>query len=89
MESRLRNGCLVSGVSTLQMLQYHFHIQGKRPYQDDGGVELADDAAAWKEAKRVARDIENSLEPGDNWHLEVRRGDRPIYSLKICSRALG
>ena len=71
------------------MARYFFHLQGTRPYQDDGGVDLADDAAAWAEAKRFVRDIEHSLEPGDSWHLEVRREDRPIYSLKICTRAIG
>jgi len=69
------------------MPRYFFHLQGTRPYQDDGGVDLRDDAAAWAEAKRFARDIEGSLQPGDTWSLEVRRNDRPIYSLSICARA--
>jgi hypothetical protein len=71
------------------MPRYFFHLQGTRPYQDDGGVDLADDAAAWNEAKRFVRDIEHGLEPGDNWHLEVCREGRAIYSLKIYSQAIG
>lgn len=71
------------------MPRYFFHLQGTRPYQDDGGVDLSDDARAWVEAKRFVRDIEDSLQPGDTWHLEVRREDCPIYSLKICTRAIG
>jgi hypothetical protein len=71
------------------MPRYFFHLQGTRPYQDDGDVDLTDDAAAWAEAKRFARDIENSLEVGDSWHLEVCREGRPIYSLKICTQAIG
>ncbi len=70
------------------MPKYFFHVRGTRPYQDDGGVELADDAAAWQQAKRFARDIESNLEPGDNWHLEVCRGDRPIYALDISARSI-
>jgi hypothetical protein len=80
---------VVSCVRRFKCRDTIFIFKGTRPYHDDGGVELADDAAAWKEAKRVARDIESSLEPGDNWHLEVRRADCPIYSLTICSRAIG
>ncbi len=71
------------------MPTYFFHLQGTRPYQDDGGVDLPDEAAAWKEAKRYARDIEGSLEPGDTWYLEVHRDGRSIYSLRICARATG
>jgi hypothetical protein len=70
------------------MTRYFFHLQGTRPYQDDGGVDLPDDARAWIEAKKFARDIEANLQPGDSWHLEVHRGDRPIYAIKICTRAI-
>lgn len=70
------------------MPKYFFHLQGTRPYQDDGGTDLPSDAAAWAEAKRYARDIEATLEPGETWHLEVHRDGRPIYSLKICARII-
>jgi hypothetical protein len=70
------------------MPRYFYHIHGGRPYHDDGGVDLPDDAAAWREAKRFARDIEANLEPGGSWHLEVHREDRPIYALTIGSHLL-
>ncbi len=70
------------------MPRYFFHLHSARPYQDDGGLELPSDPAAWVEAKRFARDIESSLEPGEIWHLVVHRESRPIYSLKICARAI-
>lgn len=70
------------------MPRYFFHLQGTRPYRDDGGVDLPGDAVAWAEAKKYARDIEDSLEPGDTWHLEVRREGRPIYILKICAQII-
>jgi len=69
------------------MPRYFFNLQGTRPFHDDGGLDLRDDAAAWAEAKRFARDIEGGLQPGDTWSLEVRRDDRPIYSLSIRARA--
>jgi hypothetical protein len=71
------------------MPRYFFHVRGASPYQDDGGQELPDDAAAWREAKRFARDIETNLEPGESWSLEVERADRPLYALTICSRLIG
>ncbi|MET4218689.1 hypothetical protein ABIB00_003907 [Bradyrhizobium sp. LB14.3] len=65
------------------MPRYFFHVRGTRPYQDDGGVDLTDDAVAWNEAKRFARDIESNLQPADSWQLEVHRDGGPIYFLTI------
>lgn len=70
------------------MPKYFFHLQSARPYEDDRGLDLPSDPAAWVEAKRFGRDIESSLKPGETWHLEVHREGRPIYSLKICARAI-
>lgn len=70
------------------MARYFFHLKGSRPYQDDRGADLPNDAAAWAEAKKYARDIEHNFEPGETWHLEVHREGRPLYSLKICARII-
>ena len=80
----LRNGASLFAFP--EMPRYFCHLQGARPYQDNGGVDLPNDAAAWAEAKRYARDIERNLEPDETWYLEVRRDDQPIYSLKICAQ---
>jgi hypothetical protein len=70
------------------MARYFFHVQGTRPYEDEEGFELADDAAAWHEAKRFARDIESNLQPGETWRLEVRRDRRPVYFLELRTGVL-
>jgi hypothetical protein len=70
------------------MPRYFFHVGGLRPYHDGEGMELPDDAAAWAEAKRFARDIESTLRPGDEWRLEILRCRQPIYLLTITSRLL-
>jgi hypothetical protein len=68
------------------MPRYYFELISAQPYCDAEGLELADDAAAWTEAKRFARDIESNLEPGQTWRLEVGRGSRPLFLLTIASR---
>jgi hypothetical protein len=68
------------------MPRYYFQLISAQPYSDTEGMELPDDAAAWTEAKRFARDIESNLEPGQTWRLEVGRGSRPLFLLTIASR---
>ena len=85
--SPIRNG--PSPPAFAEMPRYFFHVHGTRPFHDDGGLDLPGDAAAWEEAKRFVRDIESALEPGETWHLEVPRDGGAIYSLKLCTRAIG
>ena len=43
------------------MSRYFFQITNGKPYEDDTGEELRDDCAAWLSAKRLTRDIEDTL----------------------------
>jgi len=67
------------------MARYFFHIDGESPYRDEIGVELADDRAAWREAKQLARDIEDHLSPGRHWHLLVCEGETPVYRVAVTT----
>ena len=67
------------------MSRYFFHISGADPFQDLEGMDLPDDKAAWREAKRLVRDIENNLEPGEEWQLEVLDGGGPVFVLSLKS----
>ncbi|MBV9558996.1 MAG: tRNA 5-methylaminomethyl-2-thiouridine synthase [Bradyrhizobium sp.] len=68
------------------MPRYHFHIRNSRPFDDAQGADLPNDAAAWREATLLCRDIEGSLEPGERWLLEVAEGNVPVFALSITSR---
>jgi uncharacterized protein DUF6894 len=68
------------------MQKYFFHIAGAKPHRDDSGTPLRDDDAAWREAKRLARDIEDNLQPGESWQLEVTGESGPVYTLTFVSR---
>jgi hypothetical protein len=70
------------------MTRYFFHIANGRPYEDDVGEELRDDSEAWFSAKRLTRDIEDTLEPDSKWIVEVRDADGPLYEISIASRKL-
>jgi hypothetical protein len=65
------------------MARYFFHIDGQNPYRDDVGEELPDDSAAWRTAMQLARDIESNLQPGKDWHLDVRAGRVAVYLVEI------
>lgn len=67
---------------------YHFKISGPQPFDPDGGFELADDAEAWAEARSLIRDAEESLMPGEDWVLDVRRADVPLFRIKLQSERL-
>jgi Domain of unknown function (DUF6894) len=67
------------------MPRYYFHLDGTRPYCDEDGTELPDDQAAWREAKRFARDIEGHLQPGEDWRLHVLKDSRLLYLLVVSS----
>jgi hypothetical protein len=68
------------------MSRYFFHISGSDPFHDVEGMDLPDDRAAWREAKRLVRDIENNLEPGGDWHLNVVDGVGSVFVLSVKSR---
>jgi hypothetical protein len=68
------------------MARYFFHIDGGSPHRDEVGEELPDDAAAWRTAMQLARDIESNLQPGQSWHLDVREGRVAVYLVEIKTR---
>jgi hypothetical protein len=70
------------------MPRYYFELISAQPYCDAEGMELPDDAAAWTEAKKFARDIESNLEPGQTWRLEIARDSRPLFLLTVTYRRL-
>ncbi|MCP3402071.1 MULTISPECIES: DUF6894 family protein [unclassified Bradyrhizobium] len=70
------------------MTRYFYQITNGAPHNDDVGEELANDHAAWIAAKRLARDIEDSLELDGRWSLEVRDGIGPVCSITIESKKL-
>jgi hypothetical protein len=68
------------------MARYFFDFEGSTPYLDAVGEDLPDDDAAWLEAMRLAKDMEGRLRPGQSWHLDVRNGDRFVYSVEVITR---
>jgi hypothetical protein len=70
------------------MSRYFFRISNGRPHDDDVGEELRDDRQAWLSAKRLVRDIEDTLEPGGKWVVEVRDANGPLYQISIDGRRL-
>ncbi|MBB4397961.1 DUF6894 family protein [Bradyrhizobium sp. ERR14] len=70
------------------MTRYFFQITNGAPHDDDVGEELQDDHAAWVCAKRLARDIEDSLHPNGNWQVEVHDASGPVCVLRIQSKML-
>ncbi|MDE1936675.1 DUF6894 family protein [Bradyrhizobium sp.] len=70
------------------MSRYFFRISNGRPHEDDVGEELRDEREAWLSAKRLVRDIEDSLEPDGKWVVEVRDAAGPLYLISIDGRKL-
>jgi hypothetical protein len=70
------------------MSRYFFRITNGKPHDDELGEELRDDRQAWLSAKRLARDIEDTLEPNGEWTVEVRDADGPVYLIRIVGRKL-
>jgi hypothetical protein len=70
------------------MPRYFFHIANGRPHEDHVGEELRDACEAWSSAKRLTRDIEDTLEPDHKWIVEVRDADGPLYEISIAGRKL-
>lgn len=67
------------------MPEYFFNIENGHPSQDEVGDVLKDDRAAWQEAMRRAREIEDVLRPGGAWQLEVRTRDGPLFRVRITT----
>jgi hypothetical protein len=70
------------------MSRYFFRITNGKPHDDKVGEELRDQGEAWILAKRLTRDIEDTLEPNGKWIVEVRDADGPIYQISIDGRKL-
>jgi len=49
------------------MSRYFFRITNGKPHEDDVGEDLRDECEAWFSAKRLTRDIEDTLEPNGKW----------------------
>lgn len=67
------------------MTLYHFDIAGEHPFTDDMGLEKTDDSAAWREALRLTRDLEENLQANGTWALTVRSGARVVCSIIVTS----
>ena len=65
------------------MPRYFFHIHNHRSFEDHEGEELPDDDAAWREALRTLRTLENDLDPGHHWRLSVRGPEGALFEIKI------
>ena len=70
------------------MSRYFFRISNGKPYDDDIGEELRSEGEAWLSAKRLVRDIEDTLEPDGKWTVEVRDANGPLYLISIDGRRL-
>jgi hypothetical protein len=68
------------------MPRYYFNFEGRRPHDDRTGEVLRDDEAAWREAVRLVRDVEDRLQPGDEWKLRVLEEKVPVFVLTITTR---
>jgi hypothetical protein len=68
------------------MARYHYDISGDYPFLDEEGAEHLDDKAAWRDAVRLVRDVEEHLAPDGEWFLTVREGGRTVYSIGVTSR---
>jgi hypothetical protein len=67
------------------MPRYAFDINrnDKQFHRDEMGTELPNDRAAWTEAMRCLREVEDVLAPGDRWKLTVRRDTRIVFRIEI------
>ena len=69
------------------MPRYFFHISSGKPHRDEMGEDLRDGAEAWLQAKRLTRDIEDTLEPNGHWKVEVTDKHGLLqYRIKIVAK---
>ena len=72
------------------MPRYYFDVVlGPESRRDEVGEELADDATAWAEALHHTRELEDSLAPGGQWQMRVRREDVDLFEIDVATRWLG
>ncbi len=77
------------------MPRYYFHVTHREPRVDDeSGLKLADDKAAWDQATRACgemiREIDGNLSQGTDWCMDVEDEAGPIFSIHFgASKALG
>jgi hypothetical protein len=72
------------------MAHYYYDISGDSPYLDVGGTAHSSDSAAWHDAVRLVRDIEEHLRPdGGKWGLTVREDGRIVYRIEVTARIGG
>ena len=67
------------------MTLYYYDISGDHPYRDDDGTEHAGDRAAWRDAVKLVRDVEDHLRPNGKWVLTVRSGDRIVFVIDVTA----
>ena len=72
----------------IKVPRYFFDFENGQPHRDDVGESLQDDKAAWCEALRHARDIEDVLAPGGSWSLQVREKDETIFRINVTTEWL-
>jgi hypothetical protein len=82
--SHCRN--IFRGCGLPDIRRYYFHFEGNKPHTDTTGEMLPDDEAAWREAVRLLRDVEDAVRPGDGWTLCVSDGDEPVFVLALVTR---
>lgn len=68
------------------MPRYFFDIHNGHPHHDEVGEELKDDHAAWREALRLTRDVEDVLTPGGSWRLQVRSREAALFQIEIDTK---
>jgi hypothetical protein len=66
------------------MPTYQFRISGSNPFYD-ADMQLPSSEAAWEEALRLVRDIEDSLRPGDSWTLNVGEEGMAIFRISVTT----
>jgi hypothetical protein len=70
------------------MPRYFYDIAGDHPFLHEEGVEHPDDKAAWREAMRLMRDVEETLRPYGRWALTVRQGKRVVYLIDLSAKTV-
>jgi hypothetical protein len=66
------------------MPHYYFAVyNGGRPYPDERGELLSDDAAATVHAVQVVRELKQGTTAYDGWNMRVTQGDRQVVLISF------